>query len=41
MKSWEAETFRENRETVEPFGISLEEISEGQENSDGWSVPFG
>jgi hypothetical protein len=39
-ESWEAETFIENREPVDPLIISLEETSEEDNYSDDWPVPL-
>jgi hypothetical protein len=33
-ESWEAETFIENRKAANPLVISLEEVSEGENDSD-------
>jgi hypothetical protein len=40
MENWEAETSRENRVAVDPLVISLEETSEGENDSHAWPVPF-
>jgi hypothetical protein len=38
--SWTAETSVENREVSNPLLISLEEIPEGEGDSDDWPVPL-
>jgi hypothetical protein len=38
MDSWEVETSTENREATNPFVISLEGITGGENNSDDWPV---
>jgi hypothetical protein len=40
-QSWEAETSIENRETVDPLIVSLEETPEGENRSDDWRAPLG
>jgi hypothetical protein len=35
-ESWEAETSIDNREAMDPVDISLEENSEGENDSDDW-----
>jgi hypothetical protein len=37
---WEAETSTENRETVDPHIINLEETPKGSDSGD-WPAPFG
>ncbi|PNF15243.1 hypothetical protein B7P43_G00986 [Cryptotermes secundus] len=38
---WETETSTENKESVCPLDISLEETSEEESNLDEWQVPLG
>jgi hypothetical protein len=40
-ESWEAESSTENKETVDPLIVSLEETSEGENRLDDWRVPLG
>jgi hypothetical protein len=40
MESWESETSIENRETVHPRIVNLEDTSEEENDSDDWPVPL-